>query len=151
MNMERVAKENLPVLAKKLLEQAIAKRAKGRATLITLMGDLGAGKTTLVQALARELGVEVAIQSPTYVLMKKYELTPTSAQPFTTLIHIDAYRLADAEEFAALKPASFLLDEDALICIEWPERIKGALPPADVALNLSSENMSDSERGIQFN
>jgi tRNA threonylcarbamoyladenosine biosynthesis protein TsaE len=144
-NMEKVAKENLPVLAKKLLEQALAKRGLGRATLITLMGDLGAGKTTLVQALARELGVEVAIQSPTYVLMKKYELV---GQPFTTLIHIDAYRLADAEEFAALKPSSFLLDEDVLVCIEWPERIQGALPQADVALNLSSENASDNERYI---
>jgi tRNA threonylcarbamoyladenosine biosynthesis protein TsaE len=142
--MEKIRKEDLPELAKKVLARAIEHKALGRATILTLRGDLGAGKTTLVQALAKELGVVVAIQSPTYVLMKKYSLTD---QSFKTLIHIDAYRLADASEFAALEPQSFLLDEDALVCIEWPERIEGALPSADVGLTLSSR---DAEEGVRY-
>ena len=97
--MEKVAKEDLEKVAKRVLAKLSA-REEG-ATLLTLSGDLGAGKTTLVQALARELGITEAIQSPTYVLMKRYEL---QGQLFDALIHIDAYRLENAEQFAALEP-----------------------------------------------
>jgi tRNA threonylcarbamoyladenosine biosynthesis protein TsaE len=135
--MEKVGKKDL----KNVVERVLAKLPKkeervGRAALITLSGDLGAGKTTFVQELASALGVKEAVQSPTYVLMKSYELKD---RQFSTLVHIDAYRLAGAEEFEALEPASFLLDEDVLVAIEWPERIEGALPKPDVALTLSSE------------
>ena len=144
--MERVAKTDLSALAKKILANASAKKQPGRATLITLEGNLGAGKTTLVQAVARELGVEEAVQSPTYVLMKKYELV---GQPFKKLVHLDLYRLNDKEEFAALRPSEFLADPDALVCVEWPERVGDALPKADLELKLSSEDAGDEERYIE--
>src|ERR1700754_3179272 len=63
------------------------------ATLVTLTGELGAGKTTFTQSLARALGVTDTVTSPTFVLEKIYSL-PDSTQGFTRLVHIDAYRLS---------------------------------------------------------
>lgn len=146
--METIPKTNLGEVVQQLLSKVPPKSSRSsRAALVTLSGDLGAGKTTFVQELAKALGISEAVVSPTYVLMKKYVLT---GQPFKQLVHIDAYRLAGAHEFEALDPASFLLDEDALVCIEWPERIEGALPTPDVELVLSAEGMGDHERGIHF-
>lgn len=145
--MAKVAKAELEgVVSRVLAALPPIHERPGRAALITLSGELGAGKTTFVQALARALGVGEAVVSPTYVLMKSYDLTN---QPFKKLVHIDAYRLAGAAEFAALEPASFLLDEEVLVCIEWPERIEGALPTPDLALKLSSEAAEAEERYIE--
>src|SRR3989338_8035019 len=63
---------------------------KKEATIIGLYGDLGTGKTTFVQALARQAGIKRKVNSPTFVIMKNYELRITN---FKKLIHIDAYRL----------------------------------------------------------
>ena len=128
---------------------------KNTATVVALRGELGAGKTTFVQELAKELGVEGVIQSPTYVLMKSYVLPDNRTQfgskrRFTKLIHIDAYRLNDAKEFAALRPEQFLNDSNNLVCIEWPERVEGALPKPDVVIKFSSENAAEGERFIEI-
>jgi tRNA threonylcarbamoyladenosine biosynthesis protein TsaE len=118
-----------------------------RASLIALQGELGAGKTTFVQALAKELGVKDTVQSPTYVLMKKYAI---SHPRFKTLIHIDAYRLNNAQEFAALRPEQFLNEPATLVCIEWPERVEGALPKPDLVIKFSSEGAGEGERFIEI-
>ena len=118
-----------------------------KAAVIALRGELGAGKTTFVQTLAKEFGVKEIVQSPTYVLMKKYEV---SHPRFKTLIHIDAYRLQGAQEFAALWPEEFLNDPSALVCIEWPERAQGALPKPDIVIKFSSENAAEGERFIEM-
>src|SRR5579863_8039915 len=65
------------------------------ATVVGLYGDLGAGKTTFVQAVAKELGISKAVSSPTFVIMKIYEL---SEKKWKYLIHIDAYRLEKSLE-----------------------------------------------------
>src|ERR1700741_1595530 len=75
--------------------------AEDHALLVTLSGELGAGKTSFTQGLARALGVSEPITSPTFVLEKVYEL---SNQPFSRLVHIDAYRL-DGEK--SLTPLGF--------------------------------------------
>jgi tRNA threonylcarbamoyladenosine biosynthesis protein TsaE len=139
--MEKIRKDALPMLARKVLAQLTPKG--DRATLLTLAGDLGAGKTTFVQALGQELGIKETMQSPTYVLMKKYEL---AGQPFHTLIHLDLYRLATKEEFATLAPETFLKSPGTLVCIEWPERVGDALPKADLELKFSAEDASEGER-----
>lgn len=130
--VEPVRLENLGLFAKGILKKLEGK-PEG-ATVFALQGDLGAGKTTFVQALAGELGITETVQSPTYVLMKKYDI---SYRSFTTLIHIDAYRLANAGEFAALKPERFLGDPKVLVAFEWPERVEGALPKPDLTLKFS--------------
>lgn len=133
------------MVAKRVLSKLVA--YGDRATLLTLSGDLGAGKTTLVQALAKELGITEAIQSPTYVLMKKYELYD---QAFDALIHIDVYRLDNPVQFAALEPENLFASPRTLVALEWPEKVEGALPKADLVLKLSSDGAGEQERYISI-
>ena len=157
----KVKKEELSAVARELLQNitdAEAKLSRGslepiekiragsHATIIALRGDLGAGKTTFTQALAKELGITESVQSPTYVLMKSY---PISFGHFTKFIHIDAYRLDSPEEFSALKPEEFLSNPQNLVVIEWPERVEGVLPKPDIVLNFSSQDALEDERYIE--
>ncbi len=96
-----------------------------RATVVGLYGDLGSGKTTFTQYLAKEFGVEDTVTSPTFVIEKIYELT---GQKFTHLIHIDAYRLEKSEELTNLGWQSLISDQHNLILIEWPERVEDIMP-----------------------
>lgn len=126
---------------------------KDTATVLALDGDLGAGKTTFVQALARELGVREVVQSPTYVLMKSYPLELSGAgenanTKFTKLVHIDAYRLESPEEFDALRPQEFLQDPQALVVVEWPQKLAGRLPVPDMTLSFSADDITQDERDI---
>lgn len=99
------------------------------ATLVTLSGELGAGKTTFTQNVAKALGVEGAVTSPTFVLMKIYQL-PEGAS-FKRLVHVDAYRLKGGAELAPLGFDEVLHDTDNLVLLEWPEQVADGLPEAD--------------------
>ena len=96
------------------------------ATLVTLSGELGAGKTAFTKAVARSLGVEDIVNSPTFVLEKIYVLP--NGQPFKHLVHIDAYRLEKGAELAPLGFDELMQDAGNLILLEWPEKVAGALP-----------------------
>jgi tRNA threonylcarbamoyladenosine biosynthesis protein TsaE len=90
-----------------------------------LDGALGVGKTTLMRALVHALGHEGRVPSPTYAFIQSYDLA------HFTLHHLDLYRLAGPEETEALGLEA-CFDADAVLCVEWPERGEGVLPPADV-------------------
>ena len=104
------------------------------AVALALSGDLGAGKTTLVQLLARSLGIPDTVTSPTFVVMKQYE---TTNEIFTQLVHIDAYRIEDVDEMRPLGFAALLAEPQTLICIEWAERIAALLPLHTIAATLT--------------
>lgn len=108
-----------------------------RATLVTLSGDLGAGKTSFTQAIARTLGVTETVTSPTFVLAKSYLLPVTGA--FRTLLHIDAYRLSEGKDLTPLRFDEFMRDPGTLVMLEWPEMVEDGLPAADVAITLRVE------------
>ena len=97
--------------------------------LLSLHGDLGAGKTALCRALLKALGVSGTIRSPTYTLMEPYELAKLTA------LHMDLYRLADPEELEWLGLRD-MLAERALLLVEWPERGSGFLPAADLSIDI---------------
>ena len=97
--------------------------------LICLQGDLGAGKTTLVQGMAQGWGSSDSVSSPTFVLVNEYR-RPDGAR----LFHLDAYRLESGPEAAELDIDSLLAD-GALI-IEWPERMGPILPSESLWVNL---------------
>jgi tRNA threonylcarbamoyladenosine biosynthesis protein TsaE len=94
--------------------------------ILALAGELGSGKTTFVQGLARSLGIRENVQSPTFVLAKWYRL-PLRQRPFRHFIHIDAYRLNTAEARRLGFPAT-LRDRGAIVAIEWADRIKRLIP-----------------------
>jgi tRNA threonylcarbamoyladenosine biosynthesis protein TsaE len=104
------------------------------ATLVTLSGELGAGKTTFVKAVAKALGVQDTVTSPTFVLEKIYPLPGSGV--FARLIHIDAYRFEKSDEIKVLNFDEILKDPRNLVMLEWPEQVSGALPKASVAIAL---------------
>lgn len=115
------------------------------ATLVTLSGDLGAGKTAFTQAVARALGITEPVTSPTFVLAKSYDL---SGKEFSKLLHIDAYRLKEGKDLKALDLAYTLKDTQTLVMLEWPEMVEDGLPRADTAITLKV--LSDTEREISY-
>ncbi|HNT54433.1 MAG TPA: tRNA (adenosine(37)-N6)-threonylcarbamoyltransferase complex ATPase subunit type 1 TsaE [Anaerolineaceae bacterium] len=112
-----------------------------RGDLICLSGDLGAGKTTLVQGLAQGWGTLDAVSSPTFVLANLYRRVDGQH-----LHHLDAYRLQDAREAEELD-LDQMLESGALI-IEWPDRILGALPVERLWVQLRW--LADEQRGLVF-
>lgn len=116
------------------------------ATLVTLSGELGAGKTTFTQNVARALGVEGAVTSPTFVLMKIYALP--EGKRFKRLVHVDAYRLKGGKELAPLGFDEVLEDAGNLVLLEWPEQVADGLPVADHELKL--EVLSDTSRKLIY-
>ena len=116
------------------------------ATLITLSGELGAGKTAFTKAAAHTLGVAETVSSPTFVLEKIYLLPP--GQLFKRLIHIDAYRLEQGSELAPLGFNEFMQNSENLILLEWPEKVADALPVPSKKLSLIVQ--SDGSRTISY-
>jgi tRNA threonylcarbamoyladenosine biosynthesis protein TsaE len=137
---------NLSVLQAEAAQfaQAQAPRAE-RATLVTLSGELGAGKTAFVKAAAKALGVAEELTSPTFVIQKNYDL---EGQPFKRLVHIDAYRLKSGAELAPLHFDETLKQAENLIMLEWPSMVADALPSADVRITLSVNQ--DGSRAISY-
>lgn len=111
-------------------------RAEG-ATLVTLSGELGAGKTAFVKAAARALGVLDTVPSPTFVLENIYALPEGSA--FSRLIHMDAYRLESGNDLGPLAFAEYMKDPANLIFLEWPERVADALPGECIRIEIAGE------------
>ena len=148
--MKKITIENLIDLenfAKELLGEILAKKTeKNQATIIALSGNLGAGKTTLVQILAKELGVSEKVTSPTFTIMKGYELV---GGEFKQLIHMDAYRIEDLNELGPLRFSEILDNKNNLLFIEWAEKIQSALPSEIVKINI--EILSDGRREITCN
>jgi tRNA threonylcarbamoyladenosine biosynthesis protein TsaE len=97
--------------------------AKTKSGVIALEGELGAGKTTFVQAFAKALGIKAKVKSPTFNILKKYKI-PSGGH----LYHIDCYRLKDHREAIPIGLKDIFKEDDALVLIEWPERIKKILP-----------------------
>ncbi len=117
-------------------------------TVVTLSGQLGAGKTTFVQGIARALGVEEKVTSPTFVLEKIYQLEGNPpAGGWEHLVHIDAYRLKGAHELEMLGWQELIADPANLILIEWPERVAEAMP--ETAIRISFE-INGEERILVF-
>ncbi len=100
--------------------------------IIGLSGELGAGKTTLVQAICRGLGAAVPATSPTYALVHQYE------SPAGPVCHVDCYRLRSSKEARDLGLDDILLQR-AILLVEWPEKAGHMMPPLDRYFYLSHD------------
>ena len=98
--------------------------------IVTLAGDLGTGKTTLVRGLLRARGISGSVKSPTYTLVEHY---PISSLYF---YHFDFYRFTTPDEWDAAGVQDYFRD-DAVCLVEWPERVGDRLGTPDLALSLS--------------
>jgi tRNA threonylcarbamoyladenosine biosynthesis protein TsaE len=98
--------------------------------VLAFEGDLGAGKTTFIQAIVRGLGVATAATSPTYALVHRY------AGPRGPVFHLDCYRLRSPDEAADLDWERLLAEGDAVL-IEWPERAGPWMPEPTMRFRLS--------------
>lgn len=136
MSKEVSSLVELCVVAEAFLRKlAEASRREG-ATVVTLSGDLGTGKTAFTKEVAALLGITETITSPTFVLEKKYSIPKgPRAIGFSTLVHIDAYRLNSSKEMHALAWDEVLRDTANLVFLEWPERVVEAIPAHAHALS----------------
>ena len=121
-----------------------------KAKVVALSGDLGAGKTTLTQELAKLLGVKENVVSPTFIIMKIYKINSDSLyySHFKKLIHIDAYRLDSHLELLKIGRQKLQDDKDNLIIIEWPERVSKCIPLLSFPVLLS--HIKEDIREINF-
>ena len=116
---------------------------KKSALIIALSGDLGAGKTTFVQGFAKGLGIKEKITSPTFVLLKKFQIRKNSrsnSQKFARLFHIDCYRIRKPEEILNIGFKEIISEPKNIIAIEWVEKIEKILPKNIIKIKFDFDN-----------
>lgn len=114
--------------------------------LVTLTGDLGAGKTTLTQGILEAFGAEKPYTSPTFVIMKEYSLSTASQNGIKRVYHVDTYRI-EAKDLEHLGFEEWCSDPHGLVILEWPERVHELLPEKRIDINL--EQKGETEREIR--
>ncbi|MBQ1511505.1 MAG: tRNA (adenosine(37)-N6)-threonylcarbamoyltransferase complex ATPase subunit type 1 TsaE [Selenomonadaceae bacterium] len=123
------------------LAVAVGKRIR-EGTVLCLEGDLGAGKTLFVQALAATLGVESEVTSPTFNLMNIYE-------GICPILHFDLYRLESEEQLEDIGFFEYTEDPEGIVVIEWADKFPDALPEEYVTVRLERTENPD-ERCVLF-
>ncbi|MFA6524452.1 MAG: tRNA (adenosine(37)-N6)-threonylcarbamoyltransferase complex ATPase subunit type 1 TsaE [Candidatus Paceibacterota bacterium] len=98
---------------------------KKGATIVGLYGELGTGKTTFSHFFAKNLGIKRKINSPTFVIMKRYAL---KHKDFENLFHLDAYRLKNEKELIHIGWKEIIANPKHIVFIEWPENIIKSIP-----------------------
>jgi tRNA threonylcarbamoyladenosine biosynthesis protein TsaE len=129
--MERFETKGSKETAK--IAAALAKRMKG-GEVVALIGNLGAGKTTFAQAFAKALGVKERVQSPTFIFMHEHRLKPRKGAP-AYFVHADAYR-GGVPELRNIGIEEYFGRPDAVVLIEWADRVKAMLPKKLVTVRL---------------
>ncbi len=114
----------------KLGEEFAVKLTSG--DVVMLSGNLGAGKTTFVQGIAKGLGIKDRILSPTFVLVRSHRV---DSEKFQTLNHIDLYRIEGQENLEKLGITEFITSENSVTIIEWAEKITDFIPVKGYRIN----------------
>ena len=117
-----LTKELGGMLAKAILSSQI----RSRALVVALQGELGSGKTTFTQGLAKGLGVQERVLSPTFVISRRFGIP--KHPPLKNLFHIDCYRLKKSSELLLIDWKDMVKDPSNIVVLEWPERVARFLP-----------------------
>ena len=124
--------------------------AKKGSLVLALSGELGAGKTIFAQGVGEYLGISRIINSPTFVIMKRYDIsreskTPKKFKGMHNFYHFDCYRINSSDEILELGWQDIISADGNLVLVEWAERIKDILPSDAVWIKMKSRNKSDRE------
>lgn len=114
-------------------------------TVICLQGELGLGKTTFAQGLLEGMGAARPYVSPTFVIMKQYDLLAPTPAGVKRIYHADAYRVEE-KDFVTLGFAEWCTDPEGVVILEWPERVRNLIPENIISITLTSK--SENEREI---
>lgn len=128
-------------IAKEILKFPLQKGAM----VIGLVGDLGGGKTTFLKGFARGLGIKDKILSPTFIILKKFQI---SSFKFQWFYHIDCYRIKKPKEILDLGFQEIITDPKNIVCVEWADKIKKILPKENILLKFKFKGKN--KRRITF-
>ena len=113
-------------IAKELARDILRNKNNKNAFVVALEGDLGSGKTAFVQGFAKGLGIKEKILSPTFVILKKYQI-PNTKHKIQNFYHIDCYRIQKPKEVLDLGLKEIISNPQNIIAIEWADRVKKIL------------------------
>ncbi|MFH1611901.1 MAG: tRNA (adenosine(37)-N6)-threonylcarbamoyltransferase complex ATPase subunit type 1 TsaE [bacterium] len=116
------------VLAKGILKE----EDRQYATVVALQGELGGGKTTFVQGMVEGLRIKEQITSPTFVILKRYDI---DNKDYNYFYHIDCYRLNSEQDILDLDFKNIVSNSKNIIAIEWAEKVKSILPDNTIWIN----------------
>lgn len=126
-------------VAQAILASSPKSARRQTAVVLALQGDLGAGKTTFVQGFARALGVDEVVNSPTFIILKKFNVSQNVLQNlrprkvyYKYFYHIDCYRLDKSEDIMHLGFKEIITNPENIVAIEWPEKISSLLPKENI-------------------
>lgn len=141
--MEIISEENISNnysetsdLGKKTAENILKRGSSGKAVVLGLEGELGAGKTAFIQGFSKGLKIKQRVISPTFVIMNVF---PLKNRNFKRFYHFDCYRINDYKEIENLGFKDIISDPQNIVCIEWSERIKSILPKNTIRFIFSIE------------
>ncbi|GAI08671.1 unnamed protein product [marine sediment metagenome] len=139
-------------LAKKILHfgkpskpgqaQYRARRMRDSAFVLGLVGELGGGKTTFLQGFAKGLGIKEKILSPSFVIMKRFDIKHKTPTPFKAFYHIDCYRIEKVKEILNLDFKEIISNPQNIVAIEWADRLWKILPKDTLVLEFEFKNRS---------
>lgn len=112
--------QEMQEVAKNLAKEILELKSSKNAIVLALSGDLGAGKTTFLQGFAKGMGINEKINSPTFVIMKRFDIKGVK---FKNFYHIDCYRLDSSKDILDLGFKEIILNPENIVAIEWPEKI----------------------------
>lgn len=124
-------------MGKTLAENILKSRLGKKAKVLGLAGDLGGGKTTFIRGMAKGLMIKEKILSPTFVILKHFELRTPNFEHF---YHIDCYRIQKTKEILDLGFREIVSNPKNIVAIEWADRIKGILPKNTIWLKFDFIN-----------
>lgn len=107
-----------------LAEEILKRKSAEKATVIGLVGDLGGGKTTFLQGLAKGLRIKERVLSPTFIIMRRLD----------NFYHVDCYRLQKPQELLSLGFKKIVADPKNIVAVEWADRVRSIMPPGTIWL-----------------
>lgn len=137
--------EDTQKFAEEFAKKSVIGQGDSLPIIVTLSGELGAGKTTFVQGFAKGLGIANRIISPTFIIMRTYQIKNRN-EKLKMFYHIDLYRIHNEGDLESIGLKEILHERDAVVVIEWPEKLGTLMPEKRWEIKIQS--LGENERNI---